>query len=117
MSLLQTKIKPTLPAGEYPIHIMSVKEVPNDNGGYIQLSIAFPDRIMPQNFFPSNLSYLGKSLRAQLGLENEEMDLADIIDLAIAKEEPLFGVVSYNDYGLNLAFHRPAVVTKEDVKF
>ena len=118
MPLLDTKIKPKLPAGKYPIHVNNYQEFENEQGGYIQLSIALPDRDMLQNFFPSNLGYLGKALRTQLGLsEDEEHGLAEILDQAMNADN-LFAVVSYNDYGLNLAFHeKPTVTEAKEVSF
>lgn len=114
MGLLNTTIKASLPAGEYPVSLISYKEVENSNGGYIELTLALPDRTMKQNFFPSNLDYLGKTLRAQLNIQ-EEKSLEDILELAMTKD--LFAVISYNEYGMNLAFHKPAVVSAKEVTF
>lgn len=118
MPLLNTKIKARLLPGKYPIHINSYKEFENEQGGYVQISVSLPDRDILQNFFPSNLNYLGKSLRTQMGLaEDEEHDLVDILDQAMNSDK-LFAVISYNDYGMNLAFHEKVTVeTAEDVKF
>jgi hypothetical protein len=117
MSLLHTTIKPALPAGKYPVQIMDYSEVENEKGGYIALQIAFPDREMQQNFFPKNLEYLGKSLRTQLNKANETMELVQILEEA--KGKPLFAVVSYNEYGMNLAFHEVTKTAKttEEVAF
>lgn len=118
MPLLQTKIKARLLPGKYPIHINSYKEFENEQGGYIQLSISLPDRDISQNFFPSNLDYLGKSLRTQLGLaEDTEHGLVEILDEA-TNADNLFAVISYNNYGMNLAFHeKPTVETAQEVDF
>ena len=118
MPLLNTKIKAKLLPGKYPIQITSYKEFENEQGGYIQITIALPDRTIPQNFFPSNLNYLGKSLRAQMELpEDVEMDLVDILEEA-TQSDKLFAVVSYNEYGMNLALHEKVTVeTADEVKF
>ena len=119
MSLLKTKIKPRLKPGKYPIKINSVKEFENDKGGYIQLALQFPDREMLQNFFPSNLTYLGRCLGDQMGITDEmEVGLDELIDEAIANDHGLFAVVSYNDYGLNIALHEPKTTENtEEVEF
>lgn len=115
MSLLNQVIKPKLPAGEYPIFISSYREVVNEKGGYLELTIALPDRVIRQNFFPKNVDYLGKSLRTQLGLEGEET-LQSVLDQAIEADN-LFGVISYNEYGMNLAFHKQVAPSAEQVEF
>ena len=112
MSLLKTTIKPKLPPGEYPVQIVTFREVANEKGGYIELTINMPDRLIKQNFFPSQLSYLGSTVGDQLGLRSEEHDLEEI--LTIAKNKDLFAIISYNDYGMNLAFHKPVVASKAD---
>jgi len=118
MSLLDTVIKPRLVAGKYPIRLIEFKSVANDNGGYVQLTLAMPDRVINQNFFPSNLDYLGKTLKDQIGKADQEMKLVEV--LTEAKGKDLFCVVSYNEYGLNVAFHEqtsPVAKTKEEVDF
>ncbi len=116
MSLLNTVIKAKLAPGKYPISIMGIKEFENDNGGYVQLEVALPDRTIKQNFFPSNLLYLGGALRNQLGLEGDH-GLKEVLDLAM-KADNLFGIVSYNDYGMNLALHEVTTInTEAEVKF
>lgn len=115
MSLLSTTIKKRLTAGKYPMTIKSFKEFENDKGGYLQLVLSLPDREIKQNFFPSNLSYLGKNLRDQLDLENEDMDLQEILEASVNQE--IFGIVSYNEYGLNIALHEQPVVEDKEVDF
>ena len=112
--LLETTIKKRLNPGEYEIQIQKYREVTNTQGGYIELTIELPDRTIRQNFFKSNLDYLGKSLRDQLGID-ADMNLKEILDKAVGKK--LFGIISYNEYGLNLAFHKPRVQETEDVDF
>lgn len=114
MGLLKQTIKAALPAGEYPVSLISYKEVENSNGGYVELTLALPDRTLKQNFFPSNLDYLGKKLSAQLNIK-EAKPLEDILEEALTKD--LFAVISYNDYGMNLAFHRTAAVSAKEVTF
>lgn len=114
MPLLNTKIKKKLAPGKYQMHINDVKEFENDKGGYIQLKLQVGDREMLQNFFPTNITYLGRCLREQLGLpDDEDMDLVDILDQA-QEADHLYAIVSYNDYGLNLAFHEPKTVENSD---
>jgi hypothetical protein len=49
--------------------------------------------------------------------EDEEHGLAEILDQAMNSDK-LFAVISYNDYGMNLAFHEKVTgETAEDVKF
>lgn len=109
MSLLKTVIKPKLPAGEYPVQIVSFREVTNDKGGYIELTLNMPDRIIKQNFFPTQIAYLGSTIGEQLGLREDQHEVEEILE--IAKGKQLFVMVSYNDYGLNVAFHKPTAVT------
>lgn len=104
MSLLKTVIKPKLPAGEYPVSIVTFREVTNPQGGYVELTLNMPDRIIKQNFFPSQLSYLGSTLAEQLQIRDAEHDIDEILTLAKGKQ--LFAIVSYNEYGMNFAFHR-----------
>lgn len=118
MSLLDTVIKPRLLPGKYPIRLIDYKPVANDNGGYVQLTLAMPDRIINQNFFPSNLDYLGKTLKDQIGKGDQELKLSEVLDEAKGKD--LFCVVSYNEYGLNVAFHEQTSAvakSKEEVAF
>lgn len=103
MSLLKTTIKKKLAAGKTPMRIVTYKEVANDMGGYIEVHLALPDRNIQQNFFPSNIKYLGTSLRQQLNLADEDMELSEILEQAKGKD--IFGVISYNEYGLNIALH------------
>ena len=119
MSLLNTKIKPRLQPGKYEIKINSVKEFENEKGGYVQLDLQFPDRTIAQNFFPSNLHYLGRCLSDQLHVAEEvEIELADLINEAIENHRQLFAIVSYNDYGLNIALHEPKTTeNSEEVDF
>lgn len=112
MSLLSTKIRAKLPAGEYPVSLITYQEVKNEKGGYIELTINMPDRIIKQNFFPTQLNYLGSTLAEQLGLRDSEHDLVEILD--VAKGKNLFAMISYNEYGMNLAFHKQVVVSKTD---
>lgn len=115
MSLLNTQIKKRLLPGKYPMKIKHYEEFTNDKGGYLQIVLVLPDREIKQNFFQSNLDYLGKTLRDQLSLENEDMDLEEILKKAKGKE--IFGVVSYNEYGLNIALHEQPIVEEKDVDF
>lgn len=115
MSLLKTTIKPKLPAGEYPVQIVSFREVSNDKGGYIELTINMPDRIIKQNFFPSQINYLGSTVGDQLGLREDQHDVGEILELARGKQ--LFAMISYNDYGMNLAFHKQAPAKTDEVDF
>lgn len=111
MSLLDTVIKPRLAAGKYPVRLIEFQPFENDKGGYVQLTLAMPDRIIKQNFFPSNLDYLGKTLKDQIGKSDQELKLSEV--LAEAKGKDLFCVVSYNEYGLNVAFHEQTQVTEK----
>ena len=115
MSLLNTEIKPKLPAGEYTVSLITFKEVTNEKGGYIELKLDLPDRIITQNFFPTQLSYLGSTLAEQLELRDQKRSLSEILD--IAKGKKLFAIISYNEYGMNLAFHKPAAPKTDDVDF
>jgi hypothetical protein len=115
MGLLNTTILAKLTAGKYQIKLVSFKEVVNDKGGYVELSLKFPDRIIRHNVFPGkSMDYTGKALRQQLGLE-AETDLGTLLNLCQASDQ-LFTVVSYNDYGLNLAFHEAITVEDKEVK-
>lgn len=118
MSLLTQKIPAKMPAGEYPVKLVNYQEMRKEDGkkgpiSYIQLSLQFADRTIPYNFFEGNLRYLGSSLRNQLG-RDDEMDLQEILEAAKAAPS-LFAVVSYNDYGMNLAFHKSTAETNEEV--
>lgn len=113
-SLLKTHIKPRLNPGKYPISLVSYKEMENDKGGYVEVTLSFPDRVMRQNFFPSNIEYLGKTLRTQMGME-EGADLDEILEAAKNSDKPLFAVVSYGEYGLNIAFHETVVTENKEV--
>ena len=115
MSLLNTEIKPKLPAGEYPVSLITFKEVQNERGGYVELKLDMPDRIITQNFFPTQLGYLGSTLAEQLGLRDQKRSLNEVLEIARGKQ--LFAIISYNEYGMNLAFHKPAAPKTDDVDF
>ncbi len=114
-NLLKSTVRPPLPEGEYPIRITNFEEFENEKGGYVQLTISMPDRIIKQNFFPSNIDYLGAALRDQLGIK-EQKELSEVLEATSGQE--LFGIISYNEYGMNLGFRRPkAVVVSKEVEF
>lgn len=123
MSLLNTVSKKVLTAGKYAFNLISYREVTNDKGGYIELTLELPDRFIKQNLFPENkaenkrgtLNYFMGAIKRQMKVEDKEMELVDILELAKSqKKDALFCVISYSDdYGMNVAFHEKQSVSTE----
>ena len=107
MPMLKTIIKANLPAGKYPIKLISFQEFVNDKGGYIQVTFQLPDRQVKHQVFNNEkaLAYFGSTLKRQMGKEGEELDLEAVLNEAKAFDG-LYTVISYHpQYGMNMAFH------------
>lgn len=121
MGLLNTSFEAKLKPGKYPITISDYKEMHKDESAkgepldYIQLTVSIDKRNpIKLNFFSQNIKYLGSSLRNQLKRE-DAMGLVEILDEAV-KAKDLWCVISYNEYGMNTAFHEKVVEASEEVK-
>lgn len=113
MSLLNTKVLPTL-TGMREARIKSFKEISNDKGGYVETILILPDREYKYCIFPSQVEYVTSALRNQLGLQDKEVTLADVLEAA--KETNIKVWFAYNiDFNrMNVAFHEPRIIENEE---
>lgn len=111
VSKFNKKIAKRFEPGIYDVTITDVTVEENDQGGYVKVALQFPDRVINQVYFESNIDYVGKSIANQLGVREQELGFLDILELA--KNKPLKVVCSYKTYkskdgdvtGLNIAYH------------
>lgn len=113
MSLLSTKVLPTL-TGMREVRIKDFKEIENDKGGYVETTLLLPDREYKYCIFPSQVEYVTSAIRNQLGLQDQEVTLEEV--LTTAKETSISVWFTYNqDLGrMNVAFHETKVQIQED---
>ena len=107
MGMLNEVVKARLSAGKKVIKLVSfVEGHVEGKGDNIKITWQLPDRTLPQVYFPGkNITYVASCLKDQLGKSDEEMSVLEILTAAQETDKELFTVVSYNTYGLNLAFH------------
>lgn len=102
---LNQVILPALQDGKHNVSLLSYQDTSDDKGDRLLLTFKFEDREFKQTVFASNLNYWLTGIRAQLGLADKPMTIAEILTTAINK--PLNVWVSRNDYGINLALYEP----------
>ena len=103
MSLLNKRILPRL-EGEYVAKVASYKEIENEQGGYVEVTLILPDRDYKYCIFPTQVDYVASCLRNQFEIL-EEVTLEQMLDLATENEFKVW--FSYNqDFGrMNVALH------------
>lgn len=114
MSLLQTKVLPTL-SGKYTGKVLSFEEISNTQGGYIKVVLGLDDRTYTYNIFPTQVDYVTSALRNQFNMHNETVTLEDMLNKASKEDINIY--FSYNqEFGrMNVAFHEPKQeVVEED---
>lgn len=107
---LNTKVLKRLQDGAYTVTVSSYNVVNNDKGGYIALDLAFPDRNLTWNVFPTQFNYVFGMLQQKFGLENQEVSYKELLDLASEREFEIY--TDINEYGRNYSLTIP--VTEEE---
>lgn len=113
MSLLNTKVLPTL-TGMREARIKSFKEISNDKGGYVETVLTLPDREYKYCIFPSQVEYVTSALRNQLGLQDKEVTLAEVLKAAQKTTIKVWFAYNSDFNRMNVALHEPRIVEDEE---
>lgn len=93
-NLLSGTVMPALKDGLYSVKLAGFREVANAQGGYVELNIQLPDRVMTWAVFPGQLNYVFSGLQRAFGLEEEEVSKMDLLERAKVEE---FEIYTYVD--------------------
>lgn len=105
MSILnqKTEVKQPVAEGNYELPLTDVKEVRNQQGGYVQLTFKDANTEIIHNIFGSNkkqIDYTIQTLARQVGQYGDSISLGDVLVKGF-----LYKIyVSYNEYGRNVSF-------------
>ena len=105
MSILNKKatVKEPVAEGNYELPLTDVKEVRNQQGGYVQLTFKNDDVEIIHNIFGTNarqIEYTIQTLGRQVGLFGNDISLSDVLVKGFIYK--LY--VSYNEFGRNVSF-------------
>ena len=115
MSILSNKaqVKEPVAEGNYELPLVDIREVENNQGGYVQLTFKDTNTEIIHNIFGSNerqIEYTIQTLGRQVGKFGEEISLEDVLIKGFIYKI----YVSYNEYGRNVSFG--VRETKEEVE-
>ena len=115
MSILSNKaqVKEPVAEGNYELPLVDIREVENNQGGYVQLTFKDANTEIVHNIFGSNerqIEYTIQTLGRQVGKFGEEISLEDVLIKGFIYKI----YVSYNEYGRNVSFG--VRETKEEVE-
>lgn len=103
---LNTVIQKKLEAGHYVVTVKDYENVENEKGGYLKVNLKFDDRDITDVVFPKSANYFFSCMRNQLDLETEDVSYADILNQLKGNNIDVW--VYYNEFGRNIAYHKPA---------
>ena len=115
MSILnkKTTVKAPVAEGNYELPLTEIKEVRNQQGGYVQLTFKNDSTEIIHNIFGSNqrqIEYTIQTLGRQVGIYGDEISLADVLVKGFIYKI----YVSYNEFGRNVSFGVRKEVTNDD---
>ncbi len=87
-SIFSFTSRPALKDGRYSVDFLNWTPIKDERGNYLSLSLAFPNGSYNQNYFRNGIAIVVSELRAQLGIADDEGELAPevVLDRAVGKE-------------------------------
>lgn len=119
MSILKKSatVKEPVAEGNYELPLTNIREVENNQGGYVQLTFKNDDVEIIHNIFGSNekqIEYTIQTLGRQVGVFGDNISLEDVLIMGFIYKI----YVSYNEYGRNISFgvRRENEVSTEEIE-
>lgn len=118
MSILKKSatVKEPVAEGNYELPLTNIREVENNQGGYVQLTFKNDDVEIIHNIFGSNekqIEYTIQTLGRQVGVFGDNISLEDVLVTGFIYKI----YVSYNEYGRNISFGvRREESSQEDIE-
>lgn len=105
MSILnrKTTVKEPIAEGNYELPLVDIKEVSNNQGGYVQLTFKKDNIDLVHTIFGSNekqIEYTIQTLGRQVGKFGDDISLEDVLVKGFIYKV----YISYNEYGRNVSF-------------
>lgn len=108
---LDEKVLKRLSEGQHTAKLLIWTDDSDEKGDRLSLTweILTPgyERTLKQAVFPGQLQYVTSCLRNQMGLQDEDVTMKDILNKGYTHQVTLY--ITYNTYGMNIGLHEPVV--------